>query len=720
LLDFVDYLVDWATDSPLLVLATARPELLERRPGWGGGKPNAATVSLSPLSEEDIARLLASLLEQAVMPAETQTELLARAGGNPLYAEEYARMISERGLAPGEDGQLPETVQGIVAARLDGLSTDDKSLLQDAAVIGKVFWSGALAAMNRLQRWTVEESLHRLERKEFVRRERQSSVASETEYAFRHVLVRDVAYGQVPRAARAEKHRLAAEWIESLSADREDRAEMLAHHYLSALEFARAAGQPTDAIADRARRAAREAGERAYALNSLNAAAHLLKAALDLTPEDDPERARLMLRYGASLVYTRWDAAGGSILEEASERLLAEGDHEAAAEAAAALGAHHWYRGDRERANPWFERAGELIEGASPSQAKASTFAELARFAMLGDHDARAVELGREALTIAEELGLESVRIRVGVLNTIGVARVKLGDRDGLEDIEYTLEHAHSGALERIRGYINLGSICGELGDLERSFALHEDGLREAVATGAPGSIRWLRAEVIWDRYLAGRWDDASARADEFLEEARNRERHYMDPAVYDVRAMIRIARGETDGGLADSESALVQARDAQDPQVLFPSLALYGFFLLHANRRAEAVRAANELLALLAEHRTPWLGYWTLPLTAVVSALGRSDELAPVFDSATLSTRWLEAARAYAGGTFEEAADVCADMGAVADEAFIRLRAAEALVQAGRRAEADAQLHRALAFYRSVGASAYIAEAEGLFAATA
>ena len=142
LLDFVDYLVDWVRDSPLLVLGTARPELLERRPGWGGGKSNAATTSLSPLSEEETARLLSSLLEETVMPAEIQALLLSRAGGNPLYAEEYARMVSERGVALTDAAPLPETVQGIVAARLDALSAEEKTLIQDAAVIGKVFWSG--------------------------------------------------------------------------------------------------------------------------------------------------------------------------------------------------------------------------------------------------------------------------------------------------------------------------------------------------------------------------------------------------------------------------------------------------------------------------------------------------------------------------------------------------------------------------------------------------
>ena len=140
LLDFVDHLVDWASGVPLLVVGTARPELLERRPGWGGGKPNALTVSLSPLSVEETASLIEALLERPALPAELQSGLLDRAGGNPLYAEQFVRMLGER---PGGDGlPLPETVQGIIAARLDSLPADEKELLQDAAVVGKVFWAG--------------------------------------------------------------------------------------------------------------------------------------------------------------------------------------------------------------------------------------------------------------------------------------------------------------------------------------------------------------------------------------------------------------------------------------------------------------------------------------------------------------------------------------------------------------------------------------------------
>src|SRR5436190_18629647 len=138
LLDFVDHLVDWASGVPLLVVCTARPELLERRPGWGGGKPNALTLSISPLSDIETAHLLGQLLERTVIPAEVQASLLARAGGNPLYAEQFARLLREMG--DREDLPVPETVQGIIAARLDGLTAGEKQLVQDASMLGKVFW----------------------------------------------------------------------------------------------------------------------------------------------------------------------------------------------------------------------------------------------------------------------------------------------------------------------------------------------------------------------------------------------------------------------------------------------------------------------------------------------------------------------------------------------------------------------------------------------------
>ncbi|HSK16101.1 MAG TPA: adenylate/guanylate cyclase domain-containing protein, partial [Gaiellaceae bacterium] len=226
LLDFVDHLSDWASGVPLLVICTARPELLERRPDWGGGKRRALTISLSPLSDAETERLLASLAVRMRAANDRRASLVARAGGNPLYAEEYARMLAAADAPAGIP--LPETIQGVIAARLDTLPPDEKGLVQAAAVVGKVFWAGAVATVAGRAPGDVEEGLRQLDRKEFVRRERRSSVAGETAYVFRHVLVRDVAYGQIPRAGRAESHLLAAEWIESLVGDRhEDVADLL-------------------------------------------------------------------------------------------------------------------------------------------------------------------------------------------------------------------------------------------------------------------------------------------------------------------------------------------------------------------------------------------------------------------------------------------------------------------------------------------------------------
>jgi tetratricopeptide (TPR) repeat protein len=193
-----------------------------------------------------------------------------------------------------------------------------------------------------------------------------------------------------------------------------------------------------------------------------------------------------------------------------------------------------------------------------------------------------------------------------------------------------------------------------------------------------------------------------------------------MDAAASWVRAEIRLALGDEAGALADSELTLDFARDAQDPQVLFPSLALHARILLAAGRRSEAVRFVDELLELVESSRSGFISYWAMPLAFVLTDLGRNGDLERVIRHARLRTGWGEAADAYGKGALVESADVLAEMGAVSVEAFVRLRAADAFVQAGRRAEADAQLQQALAFYRSVGATAYIQEAEGLFAASA
>src|SRR5919109_783948 len=328
LLDFVDHLVDWAAGVPILVVATARPELLTRRPDWGGGKPNATTISLSPLTEAETATLVHGLLERAVLPAEVQAALLDRAGGNPLYAEEFARIALERdALGSAESLPLPESVQGLIAARLDALSDQEKTLVQDASVLGKVFWLGAVAKLGDVQREGAEALLHGLARKQFVQRERRSSMEGDTQYAFMHTLVRDVAYSQIPRADRTEKHRRAADWIESLGRA-EDYAELRAHHYVSALETL-PSGADAAELRRSARFALREAGDRAAALSAFDGAVRDYERALELWPEDDPDRAGVLLSLAEQRLRAEiWDERDGAVARDA---LLAVGDEAGAA-----------------------------------------------------------------------------------------------------------------------------------------------------------------------------------------------------------------------------------------------------------------------------------------------------------------------------------------------------------------------------------------------------
>jgi class 3 adenylate cyclase/tetratricopeptide (TPR) repeat protein len=710
LLEFVDHLVEWASGVPMLVVGTARPELVERRPGWGGGKPNATTLSLSPLSDDDTTRLIGALLGRAVLTVAEQTRLLLRSGGNPLYAEQYVRMIEER--ADDEELPLPESIQGIIAARLDALAPAEKTLLQDAAVIGKVFWPAATAALGgRGGASPLDESLHALERKQFVRRERRSSVADEIQYAFLHVLVRDVAYGQIPRATRIDKHRRAAEWIESLGR-REDHAEMLAHHYLNALELLRAASQEISELAPQARVALRDAGDRARGLAAFATAARFYEEALELWPQEArTERADLLFRLGLALSSMGADE-GREMLERARAELLAVGDRGRAAEADSFLAEHWWMRGERDCCFEHLERALHLARTAPPSAEKARVFSQVSKYRMLANEDPE-VEAG-EALELAESLGLDE--IRANVLITIGTARSLAGAGGGREEVQRGLEIALAGNWldAAIRGYTNLSFLSGGLvGELGEALRLNLEAEHVAERLGSVLRQRYARGNTIALWLEVGEWDRCLRAADEFLARSQELGPHYMDSEVHGARAYIRLARGDVEGALADQSKALARARSAKDPQTLNPALGLSAWILHATGLTREARQLAAELIS--AVQGPPGINN----ITWVAEPLGLAEPLSEAL-RAVDDRPWFETARRVLDGDFEQAAQLFDQMGAAKFAALARLRAAEKLVKAGRRAEADTQLQQALAFWRALGATTYIRESEALLAASA
>ncbi|MGB2953726.1 MAG: AAA family ATPase [Gaiellaceae bacterium] len=710
LLDFVDHLVDWASGVPILVVGSARPELLERRPGWGGGKSNATTLSLSRLSDDDTARLIGALLGRPVVEAEEQAELLDRVGGNPLYAEQYIQMLGER-RADGELA-LPESIQGIVGARLDALAPQEKQLLQDAAVIGKVFWPGAVAALGDSQdRFELEERLHSLERKQFVRRERRSSVAEQTQYAFLHVLLRDVAYGQIPRTARIVKHVDAAAWIEALGRP-EDHAEMLAHHYLGALELARAAHEDTAALAPRARGALRDAGDRARALSSYSAAVRFYREALALWPEDArAERADVLFRL-ALAAFEADEEGRDQALEEARAGLLAIGDRARAAEADALLGQFWWMTGDRDRCFDHLERANELVRDSPPSAGKARVLSQLARFRLLaGKFD---VNEAREALELAEAFELDEIRAQA--LMTIGMGRFLSGDTKGRADVERGLEIALAGNVlpAATRGHTILASFAETDGDLRESLRLGLEVEKIGERLGS-ATIRWARGNTILTRLELGDWDECARAADEFLAESELRGPHYHDSGVRRARAFLRMARGDIEGALEDQAEGLSCSRVVKDPQALYPALGASAYVLADAGKIADALPVFDELLSAGADA----FRYELADIIWAADLLDRRDEVRAALP-ASIDTPWFRAARAALDRNFVEAASIFDSMGAARSAALAHLRAAKMLAETGRRAEVDAELQQALAFFRSVGATRYIRKGEALLAASA
>jgi class 3 adenylate cyclase/tetratricopeptide (TPR) repeat protein len=714
LLDFVDHLVAWASGVPLLVVCTARPELLERRPAWGGGKKNALTASLSPLSDEETARLVDALLAGKLVRTERRSELLARAGGNPLYAEEYVRMLAEPGAE--EELLLPDSVHGIIAARLDSLPPDEKAVLQDAAVVGKLFWPRAVAALGGLDEEAVTEPLQTLERKEFVRRERRSSAAGQTTIVFRHGLVRDVAYGQIPRARRAERHRRAAAWIESLAGDRsEDVADVLAHHYLSALEFARATGQEIGDLSDRARAALRDAGDRAFALHAFGSAARFYSSALELWPPEDPERPYLLLRFGQS---AHFEGAGVEPLAEAVEDLLDAGDREHAAEAQAVLSEVLWHQGRQEEAFAQLEAAATLLADEPPSPSKAYVLNDLARFHMVSDQAEAAVRSGFEAYLMAEELGLDDLRAHA--LNSIGVARAMMGDRGGLVDLERSIAISNElNSAGVVRGYNNLASTLVAFGDLDRALQLYAEARRAARRFGLAAPLRWLLAEQAEDDYWFGRWDEALELTTDLIREAESGPRHVREVDARIIRALICLARGDLPRAEDDSGRALEFARQAGDPQILFPALATRASVLNWLNRVDDAEVVIRDLIGRWRESPATFAMSWLAIAAPAALDCGRGRELVEAGAGARVPTKWLDAAMALATGNASGAARLYAEIGSQPDEAYARVRAAEALLSAGRRAEAEDELRQARFFFRRVRADAWLRQAEELLAPT-
>ncbi len=624
-LDFLSYLSEWAEGVPLLLLCTARPELFEAHSTWGAGTRNSHTINLSPLSNSETSDLVQGLLEQTVSDP-VRAAILERSGGNPLYAEEFVRLVADRGLGEsGDELAFPESVQALIAARLDTLSPERKALLQDAAVVGKVFWAGALAEMSELDEHEVELALHELSRKELVRQARQTSMEGESEYSFWHVLVREVAYGQTPRAARARKHGAAAAWLETKAGERvEDLADVLAYHYQEALELARAAGDIGVAteLLPKARRVLVLAGDRAAALDQTTADG-FYRRALALYEDADAEQAPLLLKAGRTVAVLSASQAEQDA-RRAVDLYLSADDELGAAEALLDLTRYAGYQGRNAEAGEHFEHAQRLVERHPPGRVSVLLLARQAAQLMMAGRSTECVATSDRAIALANELGEEDSVVRV--LQFRGNARVELGDLGGLDDlresIEYSLQAAQ--AVTAGIGYLNLAGATWHGVGAQQSLALHEQTQAFDESRGLRGPVAWSKAESTWMLFDLGRWDEIIAITDELaaLEEAGSAQARLLG---LPYRALVLERRGDRAGAASVLEELLPKARAAADPQLLVPSLAAAALGVA-AQSDGPALDLVRELIELTRGRADRYRALFLPELTRLCTAANALD----------------------------------------------------------------------------------------------
>jgi class 3 adenylate cyclase/tetratricopeptide (TPR) repeat protein len=606
LLDLIEHLADWSRDAPLLILCVARPELLDLRSGWGGGKLNATTILLEPLAVDEVSRLVDNLLGRADIPRDARLRIMQAAEGNPLFVEEMLGMLIDDGLLRFDDGTwravenlaqiaVPPTIQLLLAARLDRLDAEERAVIERGAVEGKVFHSGAVTTLAPASlRPKVPSRLLALARKELIRPDR-SEFAGEDAYRFRHLLIRDAAYQAMPKEQRADLHERFASWLERVAGDRvSEYEEILGYHLEQAYRFRAQLGMSDGHTAELGRAAANRlmaSAERARERSDVAGAEALLRSAVEISEgaarsrasfelsrtlidafdfqacadmaeraiefaraaEDRPHevRSRLILAEArAQIDPTHTLAETKAVTEEALGELQALGDEDGVAHATLTLARMAFFEGRSARCIEIVER---LLDRAAemPFSVRLEIALNLGSASYFGPNSvADAIRTHEFALELVEQ----SVITRAGLLN----ARAALMAMQGLEDewlaeierVDRMVAETPNGNLFQTRG--EAARVLGRLDQAEAIF-------REAVAfwdargeTAFNSTITALLALVLCDLDRFDEAEDQAARSSDL-----SAEDDFASQAVWRMaRARVRSDRGDHEGALKDADEA--------------------------------------------------------------------------------------------------------------------------------------------------------------------
>jgi class 3 adenylate cyclase/tetratricopeptide (TPR) repeat protein len=521
LLDFVEHLVEWARGKPVFVLALARPELFERRPGFGATTRGGFTgLALEPLSDEAMDALLEGLVPG--LPEGLRDSIRARAEGFPLYAVETVRMLMNRGQVERADGayrvvgeieelEVPETLHALVASRIDGLEPEERRLVQDASVLGKTFVLDALTSISRRPAEEVGRMLDSLVRKEILFLENDPRSAERGQYGFLQDLVRHVAYETLARRDRKVRHVAAATFFETGWTGREQEVvEVIASHYVTALELdPDAEDAPT--LRTKARETLARAGERAASLGASSEAATLFSRAAELA-ESVLDEARLVARAGNAARAHGDSERAAALLLRAMELFEQAGDARAAARASADLAVGEFATGRLADAIERLERAYAVLAEDEPDEDVAYLLSQLARWQFFEGSLDLSAERNERALDIAERRRLSEVLSHA--LNTKGLLEARAGRRETARallrrSLEIATERGFAEGM--FRGYANLGAVEANDGNFAEWERLSTSSLELARRVGDREAEWFAQGHLTEIAYLCGRWDDVEA-----------------------------------------------------------------------------------------------------------------------------------------------------------------------------------------------------------------
>jgi predicted ATPase/class 3 adenylate cyclase len=526
LLDFIEYLLDWSRSSPLFVMTLARPELQERRPTWGTASRNFTSIYLEPLAEPAMEELLAGLVPG--LPETLRHQILERAEGIPLYAVETVRMLLDRGALIQEESvyrptgtvemlEVPETLHALIAARLDGLTADERRVLQDGAVLGKTFTKQALAAISGLSEQDLDSVLASLTRKELLGVQADPRSPEHGQYGFLQDLLRRVAYETLAKRDRKARHLAAAAHLEEAWSEHEV-VEVVASHLVEAYEVARDAEDATE-IRERARAALTRAGERAASLGAAEEAQRYFEQSAGLT-DDALEQAALTDRAGQMAFKAAAFDSAAQLYESAIALYEGEGEIHAAARVLARLGRALGYMGHVHEAIERMERAYGVISSDDPGEDLALLAATLAHqhwFAgnkeQAADFTERALEAG-EAYSVAEAL---CFAWNSKAMHSISEGRPE--EARGL--FRLALEHAleHELTERASMAAANLSDLSFQRDRYEESLGYLEQSLALARKDGSRPNEWFAYSEMTYALYMLGRWDESVALLSEIPEE---------------------------------------------------------------------------------------------------------------------------------------------------------------------------------------------------------